>query len=80
MVGPIEMTFVVIAVMGISVILFSGWVAVIAVKGIARLLGMVLLGGVGMLRRSGGGGAVCRRCARANPSQARYCRRCGSPL
>ncbi len=72
------MFFIVIAVMAISLVLFGGWVVVIAVRGISRLLGAAMFGFAPRLRSQAV--HICGRCRQANPASARYCRRCGEPL
>ena len=64
--------FIFIAVMSITLALFTGWLAVTAVRGVARLF-------VPIVRRRSSAPQVCGRCQAVNPPHARFCRRCGRP-
>jgi hypothetical protein len=73
--------FIVIAVMTVSMALFGGWLAVVTVKGLSKLLGALLVGQWAFSRRRRPmGDPVCERCRQVNPPAAHYCRRCGSPI
>jgi zinc ribbon protein len=72
--------FILITVMSISAVLFSGWVAVLSLKGIGRLFGALMLGGTVLRRRPSAGTTTCPHCRQMNPAYARFCRRCGAPV
>jgi hypothetical protein len=74
----IAIFFIFITVMAISLVLFGGWLAVITVRGVTRLLGAVLFGLTP--HRQIAAGHMCGRCRQTNPPTARYCRRCGEQL
>jgi hypothetical protein len=61
--------FIFIALMGLTAILFGGWLIVMIVKGVAGLIGSLFCGSDG----------VCPTCRQVNPKWARFCRRCGHP-
>lgn len=73
--------FVFIAIIGISAILFGGWVLVCVFKGISHVVGMMFCAAnavtKGVDTHSDG---VCPSCHQANPTSARFCRRCGRPM
>ena len=71
---------ILITVMSISIVLFGGWVAVLSFKGISRLFGPTFLGGALIRRPSPQTGSSCQRCRQTNPSNARFCRRCGARI
>jgi ribosomal protein L40E len=73
--GAIE---VVVIVVLLWVFLFA-WVAFMAVRGVFRGIGRL----IGFTpHRASSSASVCSRlrCGADNPPQARFCRRCGSPL
>jgi len=61
--------FVFIALFGLTVVLFGGWVVVMTVRGISGLIG-------GLFASSSN---ACPTCREKNPNWARFCRRCGQP-
>ncbi|HUB27038.1 MAG TPA: hypothetical protein VL992_16555 [Tepidisphaeraceae bacterium] len=61
--------FIFIALMGLTCILFGGWLVVTIVKGIAGLVGSLFASS----------SCICPTCRQANPKWARFCRRCGHP-
>ena len=71
---------ILITVMSISIVLFGGWVAVLSFKGISRLFGPMFLGNTLIRRPSSLTEPACQRCRQANPSNARFCRRCGARI
>ena len=70
-----------IAVIVITAILFGGWVIVKVLGGIGRLLLGPWRHGPALSGRCVSG-LVCPRhkCRAKNPTEARFCRRCGVPL
>jgi len=73
--GAIEL----VVVLAVLWLLLIAWVAMVIVRGIIRGVGRLIgLGG----RRSPSYSRLCTRlrCGADNPPQARFCRRCGSPL
>ena len=60
--------FVFIALFGLTILLFGGWLVVTIVKGIGAAAS-------GLFSSS----AACPSCREKNPSWARFCRRCGQP-
>ena len=74
------MFFIVIAVMAISLLLFSGWIIAVTFRGVGRILGLAIPGMLLVRRRRPTDGQICNRCRQMNPPQARFCRRCGESL
>ena len=71
-----------IGVMAIAGVLFAGWLFVMIVRGAARLLTRLLGGGPVAPPPVPANAVICRheRCRAANPSVARFCRRCGRSI
>jgi hypothetical protein len=72
--------FIFIAVTGVTLMLFSGWVAVMTAKGVGRLMGLLVLGPTRLRQSDRLQPRSCARCGELNPLPARFCRRCGRPL
>jgi len=60
--------FVFIALAGLTIVLFGGWLVVVIVKGIGGITS-------GLFSSTTG----CPSCKEKNPNWARFCRRCGQP-
>ena len=78
--------FVAIAVIGVTAVLFGGWMLVAVMRGLGQVINL-LLGGGGPPRlsaRPGSNGNVVRcpraRCHAENPAGVQFCRRCGRSL
>jgi uncharacterized paraquat-inducible protein A len=69
-----------IAVIGVSAVLFSGWLILSIFRGVARAFWAFT--GLSPRRRAEDRDIVCprSRCHVTNPSTARFCRRCGIEL
>jgi hypothetical protein len=70
----IALLFIFVAVMSMSLVLFTGWAAAMTVKGVIRMLGLF----AGLLLQNPR--RVCSACGQTNPGSARFCRRCGQTL
>jgi zinc-ribbon domain len=69
--------FVLIAVAGLTILMFFGWAVAMAVKGISRLVALIL--GAVFLHQ-GWRALRCTECGQSHPPSARFCRRCGRLL
>jgi hypothetical protein len=73
-----------VAVIAITALLFGGWVVVMILRGLSRLVTGALQAPEepAMLIDASADTARCanERCRAANPAVASFCRRCGSPM
>lgn len=82
---PIAAIFIAIAVMGITLLLFGGWLVAVIIKGISQAVtGLISPSRATSPRRlpTAPGQVRCPRpqCHKENPKSAAYCRRCGKRL
>ena len=67
--------FIFVGVISVTLLLFGGWVAMAAAKGVGKLAGAVLNGPTKAQRLCGH-----PECRQLNPTPAKFCRRCGRPM
>jgi hypothetical protein len=71
---------IIIAVLAISLALFSGWLIMSAGRGIGWLIGTIFTPSRTLPGQTIVGQRECRDCRQINPAAARFCRRCGKVL
>jgi hypothetical protein len=77
--------FVAIAVIGVTAVLFGGWIVVAVMRGLGQAVNLLVGGGQSRLPAQPGVSANGVRCPRArchaeNPAGVQFCRRCGRSL
>lgn len=76
--------FIFIAIIAVTAVLFGGWLIVVIVRGLIRIVSHAL--GVEHRGQSmslpGQNNATCPQanCCAPNPARAAFCRRCGRPM
>jgi hypothetical protein len=78
--------FVAIAVIGVTAVLFGGWILVGLMRGLGQAINLLVGGGAPrrLPARPAGEGNIVRcpraRCHADNPAGVQFCRRCGRSL
>ena len=72
--------FLFIAISGITVALFGGWLFVMFAKGVAWTIGSIFAPPTTVWRQRVAMERTCGGCGQSNPAAARFCRRCGKSV
>ena|GEM_PF-5974790 len=80
MIDVVFIPFLFIAISGLTVALFGGWLFVVCFKGMAWMLGSLFAQPQTLWRQPISTSHSCGGCGQGNPATARFCRRCGKPI